>query len=133
MHGRWYHSGYCWAHFGGGEENHSFLSVCIFNLINISLTFTVLPFFFSLHIYYIISLISFFLTHSCGSITGNTSFRYLLYSSPMERKIVFFSIIWTIITVSTYPLSITEVISLYLMLSILHIITIYVRGGSGMT
>ena len=45
---------------------------------------------------FLCSFFSFFLTHLCGSISGNTSFRYLPDSSPMKRKIVFFFIIWTL-------------------------------------
>ena len=39
---------------------------------------------------YLCSFFSLFLTHLCGSISGNTSFRYLPDSSPMKHKIVFF-------------------------------------------
>ena len=70
---------------------------------------------------------SFFLTHLCGSISGNTSFRYLPDSSPMKRKIVFFFIIWTVNnTVSTEALSMTVVTRLALRLS-----NQYDMGGSG--
>ena len=58
-----------------------------------------------------------FLTHLCGSISGNTCFRYLLDSSPMQRKIVFFFIIWTINTVSIETLSKTVVTRLAVRLS----------------
>ena len=68
-----------------------------------------------------------FLTHLCGSISGNTSFTYLLDSSPMKRKIVFFFIIWTINTVSIETLSMTVVTRLALRLS-----NQYDMGGSGM-